>query len=171
MPDNITDLLKLCINFPDQSPTWVFACKEILKNEEIPHQEISSFLKGWNSHGQENDAIYQVIEDQFLVIVSPNTVSGCSKDSLVRFIQSLEFLTSKSWFNPDLVFYKTQTTWKSSSRWGFAKKIKEENLTENTIVFDNTIHDLESLKKQGIIKKAKDSWHQQAFAFFNKETK
>ena len=170
MADNITDLLKLCINFPPQSPTWVFACKETLNKEEIPHQEIESFLKSWNSHGAENQAIYQVVENQFLIVISPNTVSGCSKDSLIRFIQSLEFLTAKSWFNPDLIFYKTQTTWKSSSRWGFAKKIKEESLTENTLVFDNTIHDLESLKKCGIIKKAKDSWHQQAFTFINQET-
>jgi hypothetical protein len=89
---------------------------------------------------------------------SINEASGCSVDTSVRFIQSLEKeydvdLMDKmnvSFKQGEFVAYKSLTE--------FRKMVKQKAVSKNTIVFNNLVTNIHEYKANWEVP-AKDSWH------------
>ncbi len=82
-------------NFSDASRVWIYQCNrlfflsEALQIEEILEQ----FVAGWKSHGTPVKGYANLFFGQFIVLIADEDqagVSGCSTDSSVHIIKSIE---------------------------------------------------------------------------------
>ena len=82
-------------NLPDESRVWIYQASRPFSNEEKISivEELEIFLKQWTAHGADLVTSYEIPYNRFIVIgLNENLqgATGCSIDSSVRFIQTLE---------------------------------------------------------------------------------
>lgn len=95
---------------PDTARIWVYAAPRSFSAEELALIEHSApqFLNDWNTHGTPMQASFQVLENQFLILSVNEAVqaaSGCSIDSSMGYIRSLEQQTGLSLSDRSLVYF------------------------------------------------------------------
>lgn len=126
---------------PDSARVWIYQADTLLSNEQagIVEDRATEFCSQWSAHGTPLASSFKVLHNKFLVLAvdeGVNLASGCSIDSSVRFIKSLEqelninffdrtqvaFLVNDQIFTTDLKEIKTEIG---------NGKIDEETLTFN----------------------------------------
>ena len=82
-------------DFADDSRVWIYQADRSCTDSEI--KEIEKTLKGfaaeWSSHGDKVKGFAGILFGQFMVFMADETamgVSGCSTDSSVRLVKSIE---------------------------------------------------------------------------------
>ncbi len=95
---------------PDNVRIWVYAAPRTFTQAELAHIEAAApaFLNGWAAHGTPLQASFQVLEQQFVVLAvneAAQTASGCSIDSSVGFIRTLEEQLALSLTDRSLVYF------------------------------------------------------------------
>ncbi len=148
---------------PKESRIWIYQSdtKFTDEQEEKIKQDLTSFLTAWTAHGAELNAGFEIKYQRFIIIAldqSQSQASGCSIDSQVRFIISLQEelgvdLLDKmnvTYYQNDRVHYKPLME--------FRKMAKDGAVGKNTIVFNNLVTDLGEYEEDWEIP-AIDSWH------------
>lgn len=156
MLDNITVL-------PDSARVWIYQSDTKLSDEQVSKatKDLSSFLEAWTAHGASLKAGFEIKYNRFITIAldqSQAAASGCSIDSQVRFIQSLQAelavdLLDKmnvTYYQNDRIHYKPLLD--------FKKMVKDGAVGKNTIVFNNLVTNLGEYREHWEVP-AKDSWH------------
>ena len=154
-------------NLPLESRIWIYQSNRKLSDDEIAEIEpaLQSFLQNWSAHGAALESSYQIKYDRFIIIAVNQEVqatTGCSIDSSVEFIQSLE-----KKYNIDLLD-KMNVTFKNGEHIAhktlidFKKMAKDKAVTENTIVFNNLVNTIEEFNENWEIP-AGESWHGRFF--------
>ncbi len=148
---------------PDHSRIWIYQANRKLSEVEV--EEIASkttnFLKQWTAHGKDLEAGFEIRYNRFIVIglnQENASATGCSIDSSVYFIQSLEKeynldLMDKmnvTYYNGEFIAHKPLTD--------FKKMAKARSISKNTIVFNNLVVTKEEYTNHWEVP-AKDSWH------------
>jgi len=82
-------------DFADSSRVWVYQCSRafIEKEEREVNEQLYHFYAQWQAHGAPVKGWAKLLFRQFIVIIADETdveVSGCSTDSSVRIIKSIE---------------------------------------------------------------------------------
>ena len=82
-------------NLPDESRVWIYQASRSFSTAEKSSvsEELEVFLKQWTAHGADLVTSYDLPYDRFIVLgLNENLqgATGCSIDSSVRFIQTLE---------------------------------------------------------------------------------
>lgn len=82
-------------DFSDSSRVWVYQSSRafIEKEEKEVNEQLYQFYSQWNAHGAPVKGWAKLLFNQFIIIMADETdveVSGCSTDSSVRVIKSLE---------------------------------------------------------------------------------
>ncbi len=139
--------------FSDSSRVWiyqsnrVFTMQEALEIEEL----LEAFTSSWKSHGTPVKGFGTLFFGQFIILMADEEVtgvSGCSTDSSVRFIKSLEEKFNVSLFNRTmLAFYvneKIQVLPIAQIKYAIEKSF----INADTLFFDNTV-----LTKQDLLSK------------------
>ena len=155
-------------NLPDDSRVWIYQSNRKFSESEISiiEERTKSFLEQWTAHGADLEAGFETKYNRFIVIGLNQTnvsASGCSIDSSIKFIQSLE-----KEFDVDLLdkmnvtFYNGQyIAHKSLS--DFKAMAKARSISINTVVFNNLV-----ITKSDYIENwevpAKYSWHKRFLA-------
>ena len=150
-------------NLPDNSRVWIYQADRTFSSEEI--EIISSramqFIEQWTRHGDDLKGSFTFKYDQFLVIAvdeSFTTVSGCSIDASVRFVQQLE-----QQFNIDLM-NKMNVSFKDGDAINIVKLVdfqqfaKAKKITKDTIVFNNMVQTKGEVATKWEVP-ANQSWH------------
>lgn len=148
---------------PDTSRIWLYQSDQKFSEEQVVkiEKDLQSFLKSWTAHGSTLKAGFQIKYNRFIVIALDQAIgaaSGCSIDSQVRFIVSLQEeleidLLDKmnvTYYQNDRIHYKPLLD--------FRKMAKDGAVGKNTIVFNNLVTTLGEYKSHWEIP-AKDSWH------------
>lgn len=156
MLDNITSL-------PDDARVWIYQSDTKLSDDQVTKatNDLNTFLEAWTAHGNALKAGFEVKYNRFITIAldqSQASASGCSIDSQVRFIQSLQEelgvdLLDKmnvTYYQNDRIHYKQLLDFKSM--------IKNGAVGKNTIVFNNLVTSLGEYREHWEVP-AKDSWH------------
>ena len=154
-------------NLPLESRIWIYQSNRKLSDDEIAEIEpaLQSFLQNWSAHGAALESSYQIKYNRFIIIAVNQEVqatTGCSIDSSVEFIQSLE-----KKYNIDLLD-KMNVTFKNGEHIAhktlidFKKMAKDKAVTENTIVFNNLVNTVEEFIENWEIP-AGESWHGRFF--------
>lgn len=149
-------------NFSPKSKVWVyqssrpFGIGEALEIEE----QLQKFCADWRSHGDKVAAYANLFFGQFLVLMADETevsVGGCSTDSSVRFVKSLEQQFRVDFFDRgNLTFIikdKIQVLPLNQLQYAWDNGF----INADTLYFNNTVQTREELEKGWIIP-VKDSW-------------
>ena len=155
-------------NLPNDSRVWVYQSSRKLSDEEVAFliPKTEAFLEQWTAHGSDLEAGFEIKYNRFIVIglnQDNASASGCSIDSSVRFIQSLE-----KEFDVDLLDKMNVTFYNGEfiahkSLIDFRKMAKSRSVSANTVVFNNLVNTKEEYLENWEVP-AKDSWHNRFLA-------
>jgi hypothetical protein len=156
----------MLVDFKDlsgESRVWIYQCNRSFTEEEIEtiSKDIETFLEAWAAHGQQLKTSYLFKYNRFIVISvdeSESSASGCSIDSMVHFIQSIE-----NEYNVDLmdkmnVSYKHGEYVAFKPLLDFKKMVRQKAVNANTIVFNNLVASKQEFEDYWEVP-LKDSWH------------
>ena len=146
----------------EDSRIWIYQSNKELNNDQVSEisSELNEFLKTWNTHGTPISCSYQVKYSRFIIIAAENTleISGCSIDSSVAFIQSLEKKYSIVLLDKMDVAYRNNQTIDITSLKDFKQLVKNKSITSRTIVFNNLVSNVSELNSHWETT-VEDSWH------------
>ncbi len=148
--------------FHPSSRVWIyqsnrlFSLSEAFQIEEI----LNAFVSDWKSHGAPVKGFATLFFGQFIILMADESsisVGGCSTDSSVRLIKEIENGFKVSMFErTSLAFViKEKVQLLPMSQLNYA--IENGFIDANTLFFDNTVPDKQSLKDKWIIP-AGSSW-------------
>jgi hypothetical protein len=155
-------------SLPDDARVWVFAAERTLAPAEADAVlgTVDAFLGVWAAHGHPLRSARELRDARFLIIAvdeSAAGASGCSIDSLVREIRALERQLGVTLVDHGPVVFRDGATIRRVARDEFAELARAGRVTPDTIVFDNTISRLASLRGGAWELPASASWHGRAF--------
>ncbi len=155
--------------FSPKSRVWVYQSTRIFTLSEALDIEskLEEFVKNWKSHGSDVLGFGTLFFGQFILLMADEEkagVSGCSTDSSVRFIKSIEQDYQVSLFERTtlafIVNHKIQLLPLSQVSYALEKGF----IGPDTLFFDNTIGTKQDFENQWIIP-IKSSWLAKRFSF------
>ncbi len=154
-------------NLPEESRIWIYQSNRKFSDTEFSEIEtaLQSFLENWTAHGTGLESSYQLKYNRFIIIAVNQDVqsaTGCSIDASVVFIQSLEAKYNVDLLDKMNVTFKNGEHIAHKSLIDFKKMAKEKAVTENTIVFNNLVNNIEEYNESWEVP-AMDSWHSRFF--------
>src|SRR5690606_24338117 len=105
--------------------------------------DLQEFVENWTAHGDNLQASFITRYNRFIILAVNQQVygvTGCSIDSSVRFIQSLEQKYEVDLLDKMNVTYKTGEFVAYKSLLDFKKIAKEKAVNRDTIVFNNLVN-------------------------------
>lgn len=142
----------------ESSRVWIYQSDRILTDQEVVFvkQRLLEFCNNWKAHQAHLKSSYQVLHNRFIILLVDEQqldASGCSIDSSVALLKSLEEDFKVDLFNRTMVAYEEADKIKTLPIVAF-KKIVESD----TVVFNNLVTDKSGLENNWRVA-AKDSWH------------
>jgi hypothetical protein len=151
----------------ENSRVWIYQSDRALNKNEIDTaiSILKDFTNTWTAHNNQLKATFEIKYNRFIVLIVDENqagASGCSIDKSVHIMKDLE-----QKFNINL-FDRFHTAWKvneeviSASRENFEQLIKEGEINNETIVFNNLVQTYSQYQQNWEIH-FKDSWHAKVF--------
>ena len=155
--------------FNNTSRVWIYQSNRVFTlNEALTIEDlIIDFTTNWKSHGTPVKGFGTLFFGQFIILMADEEVtgvSGCSTDSSVRLIKSIEEKFNVTLFNrTSLAFIKNEKIeLLPISQLQYA--IERSFISSDTLFFNNTIMNKGELLTKWIIPVG-DSWLAQRFSF------
>jgi hypothetical protein len=150
---------------PSHARVWIYQSNRPFTESEaeIIKRRSASFADSWTAHKKELKASAELIYNRFLILAVDEkeaAASGCSIDSSVHFVKSLEAGLNVSFFDRLSFAFKKNDHVEALSKDEFEKAISEGIITQDTIVFNNLVQTKKELDERWEIP-LKDSWHKQ----------
>lgn len=145
----------------DKSRVWIFQSTAPLgaKSEGIL-QEADQFLQQWAAHGAALLASSTIEYDHFLIIATDedfNMASGCSIDSMTRFVQELAERHQLDLFDRSkLAFLKEKEVLLIDMK-GMKEKVSQGFFDSEMLFFNNNIGTKAQLQNEWLVK-PEESW-------------
>lgn len=154
-------------DLPEESKVWIYQSNRKFSDEEILEieRDLKSFIESWNAHGTALEASYEIRYNRFLILAVNQEIqsaSGCSIDSSVAFIQSLEKKYNVELLDKMNVTFKLGDHIAHKPLMEFKKMAKEKAVSGNTIVFNNLVNTLGEYVEYWEVP-ANESWHSRFF--------
>tara|TARA_B100001029_G_C15060515_1_gene458038 strand:- start:451 stop:939 length:489 start_codon:yes stop_codon:yes gene_type:complete len=152
---------------PDESRVWIYQSNRVFTSEELNYiwTYTCDFLKKWTSHGSDLQAGIDMPYDRFIVIglnESIKSATGCSIDSSIRFIQTLESKFNLVLLDKMNVTYRVNNNIDYTPLKNFRSMVKKKLINEDVIVFNNLVINKKEYRTQWEVP-ASSSWHSRYF--------
>lgn len=160
---------------PSSSRLWVFALDRSMSEAESMQllAEVSAFLERWTAHNVALAAGCELRYGRFLFIAADEAAagaSGCSIDELYRRIRLLGETFGVNFMNNLSVFFRNDAgEIAMTDRSTFSDLATNGTITDDTIVFDNSITSIEALTSGNWEVPAKASWHRELITVTSNE--
>ena len=145
-----------------KSRIWVFQSKDQLDESTYNSikKKISVFLENWKSHQKSFESSFIIKYKTFVVIAADETnlVSGCSIDSLINFVKSIEDEFEINLLDKLDVKYKIGNDINTANLNEFKKICKNIDINDKLIVFNNLVKNIDDFEKKWEVDIRK-SWH------------
>ena len=133
------------------SKVWVFQSSSIIPESLLDKvsNDSKEFLDQLNSHGNSLKSSFKIIYNHFLIIAVENIqneISGCSIDTIVRFVKDLELKYNLSFFDRLIIKYKEANNIKSVSLNEFKSICKTKKISDEITVFNNLVKNIDELE-------------------------
>jgi len=134
----------------------LFSISEALQIEEM----LNEFVSSWHSHGVAVKGYAQMFYGQFIILMADETasgVSGCSTDSSVRLMKSIEQKFNVHLFDRLLLAFliEEKVQLLPISQLDFAEQ--NQFISRDTIYFNNTVQTKKELEEKWL-QPLKESW-------------
>ncbi|MBL7749745.1 MAG: hypothetical protein JNN29_00090 [Chitinophagaceae bacterium] len=149
-------------NFDPGSRVWIyqasrlFSIGEALEIEEL----LEEFVRDWKSHGTPVKGSAHLFFGRFIVLIADETatgVSGCSTDSSVRLIKTIETKYQNPLFDRTLLAFVVKDRIEMLPLNQLKYAWDNQFITEDTLYFNNLVDTKKSLEEGWIIP-VKESW-------------
>ena len=145
-----------------KSRIWVFQSKDQLDEStyNLIKKKISIFLENWKSHQKSFESSFIIKYKTFVVIAADETnlVSGCSIDSLINFVKSIEDEFEINLLDKLDVKYKIGNDINTANLNEFKKICKNIDINDKLIVFNNLVKNIDDFEKKWEVD-IRESWH------------
>ena len=145
-----------------KSRIWVFQSKDQLDEStyNLIKKKISVFLENWKSHQKNFESSFIIKYKTFVVIAADETnlVSGCSIDSLINFVKSIEDEFEINLLDKLDVKYKIGNDINTANLNEFKKICKNIDINDKLIVFNNLVKNIDDFEKKWEVD-IRESWH------------
>ena len=149
-------------DFNDSSRVWIYQSSRLFFISEALEMEdmLNNFAANWKSHGAPVKGFANLFFGQFIVLMADETatgVSGCSTDSSVHLIKSIEEKYKVQLFDRQTLAFvvKNKIQLLPLSQLDYA--IKNNFIDGDTLYFNNTVLSKKELLEKWIIP-VKSSW-------------
>ena len=149
-------------DFADSSKVWIYQSSRLFFISEALEMEdmLQEFVSTWKSHGNDVKGYANLFFGQFIILMADETasgVSGCSTDSSVRLIKTIEKKYKVDLFErQNLAFIlKDKIELLPLSQLNYA--VENGFINGNTLYFNNTVLTKKDLIEKWIIP-VNDSW-------------
>lgn len=156
-------------DLPDSSKIWIYQSERKLTDEEVVKisELLHTYTESWQAHGADLKASFRVMYNHFVILAvneDANAATGCSIDDSVRAIKSIQQHIETNLLDRLSITYKDKDgRVKIVSKKVFREMIESEDISENTIVFNNMITKLSEYEKYWEVP-MHQSWHANVFA-------
>src|SRR6218665_1502207 len=128
----------------------MFMINEALQLEDL----FKDFVDSWNSHGTPVKGWANLLFGRFIILMADETatgVSGCSTDSSVRLIKSIEQKFNNNLFDRQMLAFVIKEKIEVLPLAHLAHAIENNFITPQTLYFNNTILTKAQLENEWII--------------------
>lgn len=149
-------------DFSPASRVWIYQSNRPFNEQEISeiNEQLAQFTAQWNAHGDAVKGWGQVVLNQLIILIadeSQTTVSGCSTDSSVRIIKSIEKQYEVNMFDRLLLGFIVKDKVQLLPMAQVAYALEKGYIDENTIYLNNTVLTRQELDTHWL-QPLKDSW-------------
>lgn len=149
-------------DFSDESRVWIYQSNRLFSLAEAMEIEkiLESFANEWTSHGTPVKGFGTLFFGQFIILMADEAqtgVSGCSTDSSVRMIKIIESNMQVSLFERTNLAFVVKNKIELLPLQQVQYALEKQFIDENTLFFDNTVHNKATLQNSWIIPLGK-SW-------------
>ncbi|RFS26283.1 hypothetical protein DVR12_00380 [Chitinophaga silvatica] len=148
--------------FSPESRVWIYQSNRPFSEREVLeiNEQLEQFTSQWNAHGDPVKGWGAVVMNQVIVLLadeSQTTVSGCSTDSSVRIIKSLERQYEVNLFDRLLLGFIVNDKVQLLPMAQVAYALEKGYINENTMYLNNTVLTKGELDSKWL-QPLKDSW-------------
>lgn len=152
---------------PPQARIWIYQSdRPFTEAESVEIQnKIKDFVTEWSAHGAALHASGQLLHNRFIVLGTDANVtapSGCSIDSSVQFIRTLEQAYQTNLFNRTHLAFKPENEIKTYALTEMPQAVAAGEITPETPYFDNLVGEAGALNNEWL-KPAGNSWLRKYF--------
>lgn len=130
--------------FSDDSRVWIYQCNRLFSLSEALQLEpmLQDFVTGWNSHGDPVKGYANLFFGQFIILMADETatgVSGCSTDTSVRLIKSIEQQFNVQLFDRQSLAFIIKDKIQLLPLSQLAYAVENNFINGDTLYFNNTV--------------------------------
>ena len=123
---------------------WIYTISKLLTEDQLTElkNRCHNFVSTWTAHEVSLDASFELYKNRLLIFKvneANYNASGCSIDKQVRLVKELEQAFSVELLNRLLVAYESNEEVVIVKQSEIASLLQNGTISENTLVFDNTI--------------------------------
>jgi hypothetical protein len=149
-------------DFADNARVWVYQSSRafIEKEEREVNDQLHHFYVHWQAHGAPVKGWAKLLFRQFVVILADETdvmVSGCSTDSSVRVIKSLERQYDVNFFDRMMITFLVKNKAEMLPFTQVQYAIDKGYINKDTLLFNNVVETKKELLEKWLIPMS-DSW-------------
>jgi hypothetical protein len=149
-------------DFDDTCRVWIYQADRRFTMQEALQIEamLDGFVEQWNTHGTPVKGFATMFFGQFIVLMADEsgaTVSGCSTDSSVRLIKSIEQTFQVALFNRQLLGFVMKDNIQLLPLAQLSYAVEHGFVTRDTLYFNNTVQTKAELQEKWMIP-AGNSW-------------
>ena len=131
-------------DFPDSSKVWVYQSSRAFIDKEAKeiNEQLYQFYAQWLTHGTPVKGWARLLFNQFIVVMADETnegVSGCSTDSSVRVIKSLERQYDINFFDRMMITFLVKNKAEMLPFNQVQYAIDKGFIDQNTLLFNNVV--------------------------------
>ncbi|MBC9929950.1 hypothetical protein [Chitinophaga qingshengii] len=154
------------LNFPSgfspASRVWIYQSNRPFNEQEIKEidEQLLQFTEQWNAHGAPVKGWGKVVMGHVVILMADETdttVSGCSTDSSVRVIKSIEKQYNVNMFDRLLLGFVVKDKVQLLPMAQLAYALEKGFIDENTLYLNNTVLNKADLDTKWLVP-LKDSW-------------
>lgn len=152
---------------PAHSRVWIYQADRVLNDadESQIRAVMEAFMQEWTAHGRKLNAGYELYHRRFLVIAVDEAqakATGCSIDASVAVVKELGSQLGIDFFDRKLTAYYSGDSIEVKPLHEFWALRKAHVLSDDTLVFNNLVADLEAFRSSWVLPFGK-SWHAEMF--------
>jgi hypothetical protein len=128
-------------DLPETARVWIYQSdKELeLGQRDYLGEQVEAFCEQWSAHSTPLKSSYKILHNKFLVLAVDegfNMASGCSIDSSVHFVQTIEKQMGLNFFNRSQVAFLIDENVYTTSLQSIKDEIASGKIEPDTLTFN-----------------------------------
>ena len=152
---------------PNEARVWIYQSDKILDSEQIKYisAQTKTFCEQWDAHSTPLKSAFKILHNKFLVLTVDegfNQASGCSIDSSVNFVKSLENNLSANFFDRTEVAFLIDDNIYTTDLQSIKNEITDGKIDRNTLTFNLQAQNVADFHSNWLVP-AENSWMKRYF--------